>query len=162
MGTTGSKSSSSSASQNIGFKVENDEQVYFKIRNPVQLDQSLIDRLAEPPTEPNPSRQINLDESVKQKLKSDLKNLKNLEKEVESKVSEAFKEQIGISNHQSSDQINSSAKLMKDLSNLKQKVDEFRVRNSSGMWPEIVSARTSIVSCLSFVLLFFSFLFLTL
>ncbi|EGF98347.1 uncharacterized protein MELLADRAFT_73621 [Melampsora larici-populina 98AG31] len=38
---------------------------------------------------------------------------------------------------------------MKDLSNLQQKVEEFRVRNSSGMWPEIVSARTSIVSCLS-------------
>ncbi|KAG0146301.1 hypothetical protein CROQUDRAFT_529080 [Cronartium quercuum f. sp. fusiforme G11] len=106
-------------------------------------------KLAEPPTEPSAPRQAALDDAVQRKLKSDLKNLKELEAEVESKVFQAFRQQTTSSDKTQADGTPSSSQLMEELSSIKQRSEQFKTRNTSGMWPEISAARTAIVSCLS-------------
>lgn len=193
MGSSTSKSSSSSNPKNVGIKIDEEEQVYFNIQHPVQLHQSLIDRvslipclmpskhqtdhshfrffggliiffvafdqLSEPSSSPTSSRQIALDESVQQKLQSDLKNLKLIETELENKLSKALsddQENLTKDGHTSS---SSSAQLFDDLSSLKAKAHQFKQRNSSsiGKLPEINSARSAIVSCLLSVIFCFCF-----
>lgn len=139
----------STKGKEVAVVFDGDAQIYQNPKTQVKLQQPLVDRLFEVSDEPpSASRQAALDSSIQNKLRSDRERLNKLKDEVDMQVRTAFQKQGSSVPTKDGENLKSSAQLMEELSSVKEKLHQHRVKNASDSMPEINTARKAIVTCL--------------
>ncbi|KAE9406967.1 hypothetical protein BT96DRAFT_933634 [Gymnopus androsaceus JB14] len=132
----------------------------FRSEIPVQFSPDVVEQLSERQASatPTPERQSTLDEHIRSRIQSEVKQLRKAEEQVQHEIQLALeKENLdrekAMAGEVSGEQeagvgsVKSSAALLGDLEETRSKIDRFQSRKSLADYPELKAGQEALVSC---------------
>lgn len=108
---------------------------------------------------PTPERQSSIDAHIRSRIQAELEHLRQEEEDVKQEIERALEkenldrersmagEESEAGEDGSAGKVRSSAALLGDLEELREKVDRFQSRKALGEFPEVQAASEAVVSC---------------
>ena len=126
-----------------------------------QFSEDVVNDLIDHATSPSPSpeRQSNIDAQIRERIQSELQRLRTEEEHVREEIERALeKENLdkerALAGEESAEgaeseagRVRSSAALMGDLEELRQKVERFQTRRALNEFPEVQAKSAAVVNC---------------
>ncbi|GJE97931.1 MICOS complex subunit mic19 [Phanerochaete sordida] len=141
-------------------KSDSDEQV-FRVETPIQFSEDVVNELVDHSASPAPSpaRQSSIDAQIRGRIQAELAHLREEEAQVRAEIERALeKENLdreramagaadGADGAGAAGGVKSSAALMGDLEELRQKVERFQTRRALSEFPEVQAKTEAVVNC---------------
>ncbi|EKM55821.1 uncharacterized protein PHACADRAFT_256713 [Phanerochaete carnosa HHB-10118-sp] len=142
-------------------KSESDEQV-FRVETPIQFSEDVVNDLVDHSVSPAPSpeRQSSIDAQIRSRIQAELQHLRQEEEHVREEIEHALEkenldreramageESDAVESEGETGRVRSSAALMGDLEELRQKVERFQTRRALHEFPEVQAKSEAVISC---------------
>lgn len=126
---------------------------------PVQFSADVVNHLADnvAAPEPSPERQATIDAQIRSRIHSELEHLRQEEDQVREEIERALEKEnldkeraMAGKEHEVADGaggVKSSAALMGDLEEVRQKIERFQARRTLSDFPEVQSRSNAVVDC---------------
>lgn len=141
-------------------KPDSDEQV-FRAETPIQFSEDVVNDLVDHTATPvPPERQSTLDAQIRSRIQAELQHLRQEEEAVREEIERALeKENLDRERAMAGEaadaadgadeagRVKSSAALMGDLEELRQKVERFQTRRALNEFPDVQAKSEAVVNC---------------
>ncbi|KAF7796511.1 hypothetical protein EIP86_007689 [Pleurotus ostreatoroseus] len=138
---------------------EPDEKIFYT-ETPIQFSPDVVNHLADNVAAPEPSaeRQASIDAQIRSRIHAELEHLRQEEDQVRQEIESALeKENLdreramagkeSVAEDEAAGGVKSSAALMGDLEEVRQKIERFQTRRALGEFPEVQTASNAVVNC---------------